>query len=390
MSAIVGTTSARPALFDTEWYLEQNPDIAALGIDPWRHYLEHGAWEMRNPHPLFDSQWYLENHPEVAAAGINPLLHYLAADPAEQRDPHPLFDSRTYREVCGRLPPGVTPLEAFVSGGRVACAGAYRTVQALMAVQRDFLDKVRVETVIDRRQHAANWAVFLQCGQPSLHPRWLTADPKPWHLIANFYDDAYNNPMAADVVLAQNLGTKFTAIHRLLEQQPDFFDAYDFVLFLDDDILVSEAAVTELFRVADALSLKLAQAAVAPGSANTWPVLMRREDTIGRYLNTVEIMMPLVSREALALGIHLFARSISGWGLDFALGDLVRGAFGSRSIAVIDAVSFLHAKPIDPVAGAYYRMLREHRISPLVEQRLMALWYGARAPIEGLGTPGRP
>lgn len=382
----MGAMSAQPELFDAEWYLAQNPDIAALGLDPWRHYLAQGAWEMRNPHPLFDSQWYLESYPEVAAAGVNPLLHYLTAGAAEQRDPHPLFDTRTYREVCGRLPPGVTPLEAFVSGGRPACAGAYRSIQALTAVQRDFLDKVRVETVIDRRKNAAIWAVFLQCGQPSLHPRWLTSAPKPWHLIANFYDGAYNNDMSADLVLAQNLGTKFTAIHRLLDEKPDFFDDYEFVLFLDDDILVSEEAVSTLFRIADALSLKLAQAAVAPGSANTWQVLLRREDTIGRYLNTVEIMMPLISREALALGTHLFARSISGWGLDFALGDLVRRVFGSRSVAVIDAVSFLHAKPIDPLAGAYYRMLREHRISPLVEQRMMGLWYGASAPIEGLGV----
>ena len=33
--------------FDAAWYLEQYPDIAAAGIDPLRHYLDHGRYEGR-------------------------------------------------------------------------------------------------------------------------------------------------------------------------------------------------------------------------------------------------------------------------------------------------------------------------------------------------------
>lgn len=97
------------ALFDTAWYLDQNPDIAQAGCDPLQHYLEYGAWEMRNPNPLFDSDWYLAVNPEVAQTGVNPLVHYLTIGAAENRDPHPLFDTRTYREVCGPLPAQMTP-----------------------------------------------------------------------------------------------------------------------------------------------------------------------------------------------------------------------------------------------------------------------------------------
>lgn len=368
-------------LFDAGWYLGQYPDVAQAGLDPLTHYLERGAWEMRDPNPLFDSDWYLQTYPAVAQQGLNPLLHYLTAGAVEGCDPHSLFDTRSYVEVCGRLPAGVTPLEAFLSGGHPACAGAYRSVEALEAVQRRFLERVSVDIIADRRRNPASWAVFLQCGRASLHPRWLTAASKPWHLIANFYDDSYNQPIDADMVMAQNRGTKFAAVYRLLDDHPAFFDAYDYVIFLDDDLLIAEEDLTRLFRLAGALSLKLAQPAVAPGSANTWPALLRRENTVGRYLNAVEIMMPLISRDALALGSHLFARSISGWGLDFALGDLVSQAFGPRRIAVIDAVSAIHAKAIDFTQGAYYRMLRGHGISPLVEERLMALRYGARGPI---------
>ena len=355
--------------------------MAKAGLDPLEHYLTEGAWELRNPNPQFDSQWYLDRYPEVAASGVNPLIHYLETGGEQRYDPHPLFDTQTYLQVCGRLPPGVTPLEAFIAGGRSAVAGAYRSVESLQAVQQGFLDRVSIEIIADRRKQSARYAVFLQCGAASLHPVWLTGKTRAWHLIANMYDDSYTRPIDADLVMAQNQGSKFSAIYRILEDNPGFFDAYDYVLFLDDDILVAEEQIERLFRIVDSLSLKLAQPAVQHGSANTWPDLLQQKNSIGRYLNAVEIMMPVLSRDALALGGHLFRHSISGWGLDFALGNLITRTCGMGLIAVIDAVSFLHAKEIDVFGGAYYRMLRHHGISPLVEERSMELHYGARGPI---------
>lgn len=63
--------------FDADFYLKQNADIAASGLDPVTHYLEYGARENRVPHPDFDLPYYLE---QCEARGIeveNPLLHYL-------------------------------------------------------------------------------------------------------------------------------------------------------------------------------------------------------------------------------------------------------------------------------------------------------------------------
>lgn len=38
-------------LFDPAFYLQANPDVAAGGTDPWRHYLHHGLAENRPPNP---------------------------------------------------------------------------------------------------------------------------------------------------------------------------------------------------------------------------------------------------------------------------------------------------------------------------------------------------
>src|SRR5207237_1500128 len=80
-------------LFDREFYLNSNPDVASAGLNPLLHFLTCGFREGRSPHPLFDTRFYLLSNPDVAVAGENPLLHYLLRGPVELRDPHPLFDT---------------------------------------------------------------------------------------------------------------------------------------------------------------------------------------------------------------------------------------------------------------------------------------------------------
>jgi chromosome segregation ATPase len=73
-------------LFDADWYLATYPDVAAAGIDPLAHYLEHGASEGRDPGPRFSSRAYLARYPDVAEAGLNPLVHYLEFGRIEGRE----------------------------------------------------------------------------------------------------------------------------------------------------------------------------------------------------------------------------------------------------------------------------------------------------------------
>ena len=80
---------AQSGLFDVDWYLSQNPDVATHGADPIAHYLQQGALEGRDPSRTFSSQWYLEQNPDVRAGGFNPLVHYLRFGATEGRRPSP-------------------------------------------------------------------------------------------------------------------------------------------------------------------------------------------------------------------------------------------------------------------------------------------------------------
>lgn len=46
-------------LFDPDWYLKHNPDVAVAGMDPALHYVQHGRKEGRLPSKIFDSAFYL-------------------------------------------------------------------------------------------------------------------------------------------------------------------------------------------------------------------------------------------------------------------------------------------------------------------------------------------
>jgi hypothetical protein len=90
------TSGAVMPLFDSAYYLRMYPDVAAAGIDPYLHYIQHGAGEGRKPHALFDTSYYVENHKELAASDVNPLLHYCESGARQGWDPHPLFDTAYY------------------------------------------------------------------------------------------------------------------------------------------------------------------------------------------------------------------------------------------------------------------------------------------------------
>ena len=83
-------------LFDTGYYLDNNPDIAAAGINPYQHYMLQGWKEGRDPSALFHTAYYLNQNPDIARAGINPLAHFEASGWKEGRDPSAAFSISGY------------------------------------------------------------------------------------------------------------------------------------------------------------------------------------------------------------------------------------------------------------------------------------------------------
>jgi hypothetical protein len=365
------------AVFDSEWYLANNPDVAAAQVSPLVHYLEVGAAEGRAPHPLFDVAWYLEENPEAATLGMTPLTHYLRFGAAQGRDPSPLFETALYLEGQGGGIPAQEALRHFTNSGQEFALGAYRDPDVLLSLQRSYLARTAMQRVWDRRRGDRRFAVYLQCGSGSIHRRWLSGASKPWDLIVNHYDWTYAGQLACDVEFQQVgelPGTKFTSFHTLLQNWPELISSYAYILLLDDDIYLEERDVTALFAVAEDNGLDLAQASLSTDSQGCHEIFFTRGTGGLRFANGVEIMMPVISRRALEEGGHLFGETISGWGLDLALGKLVSERSHGKA-AIADQVVARHTKAIDLNNGAYYRMLKREHIYPLLEYRYLQKKY---------------
>ena len=112
------TPSGDHSFFSSAWYLNNNFDVAAAGVDPFLHYMQFGWHEGRDPNPYFDSDWYLSQNPDVADANMNPAQHYWDFGWHEGRDPSAAFSTDFYLAAHPDVAlAGMNPLEHYLAWG---------------------------------------------------------------------------------------------------------------------------------------------------------------------------------------------------------------------------------------------------------------------------------
>ncbi|HEY6433112.1 MAG TPA: hypothetical protein VIZ17_14120 [Acetobacteraceae bacterium] len=194
--------------------------------------------------------------------------------------------------------------------------------------------------------------VVLRAGRDSLHGAWLTNCPEQarnWDLCLCTYADGI--PQTQSEYRIHIPGTKFQGLAALLSSG-DFWLAYDYVWFPDDDLLTSWPDINRLFELCHAHGLALAQPSLSEGSFLNHAITQRVEGLLLRFTSFVEIMAPVFSRAALRRAAATFALNPSGYGLDHLWPAIIDAP--PASVAVIDAVPVLHTRPI----GASYDQQR--------------------------------
>jgi hypothetical protein len=112
-------------LFDTAYYLNQNPDVARQAVNPLIHYMRFGSKEGRNPHPYFNTRWYLNQLERGSETTPSPIDHYLKIGASLQLSPSPDFDTAFYIQrypdvVLHNINPLLHYLEYGIAEGRLA------------------------------------------------------------------------------------------------------------------------------------------------------------------------------------------------------------------------------------------------------------------------------
>ena len=325
-----------------------------------------GYREGINPTRYFEHNWYAWQNPDSLKNYSNPYLHYLDVGRFQGRDPSPLVDMIRYSEFIGDEINVENQYKAILKGVRSAACGVYESMDDLPKIQSDFISAISViPHKAEIYRPCRPYLVFLQTGPQSVHRKWFSDTSRNWDLMVNYYNADGYDPGFGDYVFFQP-GTKFTGIHKIWNQFHNILRQYRYILFLDDDILVSVDSLNSLFKICEKSSLDLAQMSLSKKSHCVWPVLFNKQSRGLRPVDAVEIMMPVVSRYAMQQIGDCFRESVSGFGLDLYFGKKLLNE-SRNNIAVIDEVIAEHEKPIDSAGGSYYKYMRSRLINPKAE-----------------------
>ena len=311
----------------------------------------------------------------AATADTNPLADFHKRGFARNRHPSASFDTAFFKQVVAFYRPDKEEFayEFVTSTAEDLVTNERRRVAKVQA----FFDTIKL-VVLRSPTKRRRFLLFVQGSRAF---RDVHASPhRSFDVLLNDYAaptdlSSANYDPALEWVTTQN-GTKTSAIRKLLTDAPHILTGYEFVLFLDDDVILTTAEIDRLFAVADSHHLDLAQASLTADSHCAFDTLKQPRAGSGLTpLTGVEIMMPVVSRRALQECGWVFAEGVSGWGVDFLLGAAVRERFGN-TIALIGDVVARHETPIDTTNGAFYSYLRAHGIEATTEAGSIASRYG--------------
>ncbi len=326
----------------------------------------------------FDSRWYIETYSACLATTENPLQHFWCKGFDKEYRPSPRFDMKFFLRAIAR---DHSNRKEYAYQYACLCqAEMPLNIKELEARQRKFYDNIEFNIIKRITAPQRRFLVFIQAGH-NYNPNYVY-ETAPFDILVNYYDDSTR---VGDVqYVFKQKGTKTTAIRKILEVCPEVFLEYEAVLFLDDDIVISQAQIGILFEVQTEHKLDLLQASLSEDSECHFPVLKQPMAGTGlRPLSEIEIMMPVVSQRALRECGWVFKECISGWCVDALLSAEVRKRFGN-TIALLGDVVAIHARPIDTTNNAFYKFLNEHGISPTVEAGKIAMKFGLNDKMSAL------
>ena len=242
-----------------------------------------------------------------------------------------------------------------------------------LATPAEGVDAVWRSSVTRRRN-----LVIVRASPGSLHEQWprdLDDADRSWDLCASFFNQTPEGIAGrwCDAAVIQSDRTKYKAIHQLLHEASELW-SYDYIMLIDDDMMLSWRTLNALFATVRSFNLLVAQPALTADSLVIQHITRAQPGSLLRFTSFVELMTPIFSREALRTILPPFGTAEIGFGID----HLWRFLLGSprNRMAIIDAHTATHTRP---PFGAYSFGLA------VAEEQELAIRYGSSAQFETFG-----
>ena len=189
----------------------------------------------------------------------------------------------------------------------------------------------------------SNLVVVRMGDDGSIHSEWLQnqKNNRNWDLMISYYG---KNPAfePEECEWFEHRGNqKWPAIAEMFQE--GLFQNYQRVWFPDNDIRTTCEDINLLFATHQLFNLSLSQPALTQDSYISHEITRVQGDSLLRYTNFVEIMMPMFSQEALEKCALSFSAPGMAWGLDYVWPKLL--AYPSNKIAIIDRLPMCHTRP---------------------------------------------
>jgi GT2 family glycosyltransferase len=231
----------------------------------------------------------------------------------------------------------------FLSGESGTVGGLDVVRRAALDIADDALEIAsgrRRRLVLASREHPPRRRVLVLC----------VARPEHQPLVERIRGELSRSRHEVELCLGApaNRG-KFENLNLLLEARD--LDAHDWLLVMDDDIVLARGFLDRFLFLAERFELDLAQPAHRRASHAAWQVTRRRPRSLVRETAFVEIGPVTAFARRTFSTLLPFPDLRMGWGLDMHWGALARER-GWRC-GVIDATPIRHRAA--PVAGAYSR-----------------------------------
>lgn len=195
--------------------------------------------------------------------------------------------------------------------------------------------------LLDRRSGRRRpYLVFTSAGDRSNLDRWLEGT-RNFDLWVTYYGDQNDRYSEAGDIYNARKGSKFQNLKFAYDTWPDLVGAYDAVMVMDDDVLISAKGIGRLFDLRQRLDLWILQPAFSPLGKISWPITRVQWRCELRYTSYVEMTCPLFRRDKLDVFMSVYDPVLAGFGTDWWFLDVL-GPDLEGKVAVVDRITCIN------------------------------------------------
>jgi len=198
-----------------------------------------------------------------------------------------------------------------------------------------------------RGQRRTPYLVFTSAGDRSNLNSWLKGS-RNFDLWITYYGDQNGRFSDAGELYNARKGSKFQNLKFAYKTWAGILAAYEAVMVMDDDILISAEDINSLFELRKHLDLWVLQPAFSPFGKITFPITRVQPRCELRYTDFVEMTCPLFRKDKLDKFMSIYDPALVGYGIESWFLEVL-GQNSEGKVAVVDKVTCIN--PYDRFRG---------------------------------------